>query len=247
VEPKGSSAGDGRNSLEGPPQKPPFTRPRSDWMVVLVSDAKYAISRRAAGDRRGREAMPSEWFSTKGQIIQTLSSTISALLSVATIIGVKAGVPNIPPWLAPALIGFFVGSIITLFSRRFAVLSAASNPLELLDLTIFKTADTNIVYKDKLYIIFRNTAAQTFIVGGGTEWVKKDLRVATVLNHEWQVEAGSNSSKEAPTVRVAPGQRLRTWVGVASSVDESEINRVRGRAGTLRTSVVPANIVNIDI
>jgi hypothetical protein len=68
-------------------------------MITLVDgDSYYTLKARAAGrKRRGNKAMP--WFSTRGQIIQTLVSAIALLLSILTFFGPNIGFQNIPPWL----------------------------------------------------------------------------------------------------------------------------------------------------
>jgi hypothetical protein len=146
-----------------------------------------------------------------------------------------------------ALIGIFIGSVITFFSKRFVIPTATDSQLELLEANIAKNESQSIHYKNKLYLIFRNNSDQTVIVGPKTEWNDKDLSVDTVSNHVWQVEAGRQWSEEDASVLVAPGQRIRTWVGLQNYVDKDHLNRFKGRAGTLITSVVAANQVRIDV
>lgn len=187
------------------------------------------------------------WFSTRGQVIQTLVSTISLVLSVLTFFGPNIGLPNVPAWLPPGLIGIFFGSLITFLSRKFVIPTTTDSPLELLQAEIVKNVSQSIQYKNKLYLMFKNGSDQTIIVGPRTEWKVKDLSVDTVANHVWSVEAGSRWSEENSAVLVAPGQRLKTWVGLESYVDKDHLTRFKGRAGTLITSVVAANQVQINI
>jgi hypothetical protein len=191
----------------------------------------------------------SQWFSNRGQVIQTVNSSLSALgavVSILTFVGQKAGFPQIPAWLLPASIGFFwrfTGD--TPF--EFVIPSAANNPLDLPSSEIKKTDDATIQYKNKLYLRFRNNGTRSIIVGPRTEWIEKDLSVSTVDNHVWRVESGNGWDNERDLVVVHAGQKLETWVGLAPDVNEKQFARLKGRSGSLLTSVVPVNNVNLDI
>jgi hypothetical protein len=195
--------------------------------------------------------MPNKWFANWGQVFQLLLMVIS----IAVAIILRAGLPSAPPWVVPAFFGIGIGLTIGLGVQKFVKAKRpASNPLKLVGTEFTADDRVEITYKRKLYITLLNTSAGAVIVGPQTTWIDKDLHVNTVREHVWEVEGGrgwrnKDWIKEAAAVRVNPGKRLRTWVGLPIDAKKTEVDLITAehRAGALSTSVTSVNEMRIDV
>ena len=200
--------------------------------------------------------MPNRWFANWGQVVQVLLTVIS--IAVAIVLNTR--LPSAPPWIVPVLVGTSIGIAISLGFQRFINVTRAetipvtSQTLELIGTDFIADDRDQTTYKRKLYIIFRNASNKAVVVGPQTEWIDKDLHVSTVTEHVWQVEGGrgwrnEDWTQEAAAVRVNPGKRLRTWVGLPIDAKKTEVDHFTAehRAGALSTSVTPVNEVRIEV
>jgi len=195
--------------------------------------------------------MRCQWFANRGQILQTLLAAIAILVAIV----LNVGLPNVPAWLLTGLVGaglgFAIGAALQYFSRA---RRPTSGDLVLVNTEFIADDREQIVYKRKLSISLRNNSDTAVIVGPQTKWIEKDLHVNTVAEHLWQVEGprgwrNNDWTKEAVAVRVDPGKRLRTWVGLPNDAKKPDVDHCTAehRAGVVVTSVTAVNDVRIDI
>jgi hypothetical protein len=193
---------------------------------------------------------PDRWFANRGEILLFVTAVSSLLVAIIA----ETGIPNIPPWLVPAMLGGGLGAGMSLGLQVFIRKNRpTSNPLEFVGTELLSDDREQTVYKRKLYVTLRNASDNAVTVGPLTAWAEGDLPVNTIAEHVWQAEGprgwrNKDWSKEAIAVRVEPGKRARTWVGLPNDAKKSDVDRYMGRAGALETIVAQgANDVTIRV
>ncbi len=164
-------------------------------------------------------------------------------------------VPAVPAWLAPAAWGTVLGVVASwAIGKLLGREPPISNPLEFLSSDFASDDREQTTFKRKLNLIFRNKSDLEIVVGPKTEWIAGDLQVSTLPEHLWRVEGpggwqNGDWSPEAVAVRVPPGKRLRTWVGLPNNATKVDVDRyvVEHGAGALSCSIVRVNDLRIDL
>jgi hypothetical protein len=111
------------------------------------------------------------------------------------------------------------------------------------------SSDPKVTYKNKLWIIFKNVSDKAIIVGPNVDWRENKLvGIVPGRYHVWQVDAGKGWSQDSSAVRVAPGQQFRTWIGLNENSRATDVSGLLPKqAGTIETSITPANDLRFEI
>ena len=157
-------------------------------------------------------------------------------------------------WITCSLISFgvLIGIILGKFGiKNMSVTTSESNThkitLSTLNFELGETADPQIEYKRKLYLILKNDSNFEIIVGPSTAWTAKKARVRHLQQQVWELEpqdgwhSGNWTHKEFSELRVPAGRAFRTWIGLSDSTTKSEINQLTGELGTL---IVPVKSIH---